>query len=179
MTEKWLAVVGFEFYEISSIGRIRSIVKRKGSRANVNNGIINGFIQTAQGGYKRRMVALRKDGETHTFRVSHLVLNAFDREKRDGEICRHLNGDPLDNVDGNLKWGTHKENYQDSVKHGTNKNPPIHRGASHPQATLSDDEVAAIRKHDFKRGDQARLAREYNVAAITINRIRNNKTRPL
>src|SRR4051794_38431819 len=51
--------------------------------------------------------------------IHRLVLEAFVGPCPDGLECRHLDGDPGNNLLSNLKWGTRLENFQDSVKHGT------------------------------------------------------------
>lgn len=52
--------------------------------------------------------------------VHQLVLMAHEGLKPDPlSQCRHLNGNCLDNKFNNLKWGTAKENAQDSIRHGT------------------------------------------------------------
>lgn len=53
-----------------------------------------------------------------TTRVHVLVLEAFDRPRPKGAVCRHLDGNPINNHLSNLAWGTHKENTEDRKRHG-------------------------------------------------------------
>ena len=177
--EIWKKIVGFENYEISSHGRIKSVVPRKGSRANINNGFIKGWVQIMGRNkeYKRRLVTLRANGKSHIFKVHHLVLETFDKPRPDGMETLHKDGNALNNHIDNLAWGTRKENIQDQIKHGVKSSPPKHFGESHPKATLTDADVKVIREHSFQKGDQARFARQFNVAAITISRIRKGLSR--
>jgi hypothetical protein len=78
------------------------------------------------GGYKRFRV------DTVGWLVHRAVLVAHDREPEEGEVCRHLNGDRLDNRLENLAWGTISENRMDSTLHGTG-------------SKLSEDDVRKIR----------------------------------
>lgn len=55
----------------------------------------------------------------HKEPVHKLVLCAFVGPRGDGLVCRHLNGNALDNRLENLCWGTVKENAQDAIRHGT------------------------------------------------------------
>jgi len=55
----------------------------------------------------------------HVEPVHKLVLNAYVGTRPHGYVCRHLNGNPLDNCVSNICWGTPKENAQDSLRHGT------------------------------------------------------------
>lgn len=62
--------------------------------------------------------------------VHRLVALVFLGPPRDGDEVRHLDGKPSNNVVKNLAWGTHLENMQDMVRHGT-------QGAyTHPPCTL-------------------------------------------
>ena len=50
--------------------------------------------------------------------VHHLVAEAFIRPRKAGEYVLHANDDALDNRVENLRYGTHQENIQDSVRNG-------------------------------------------------------------
>ena len=175
--ERWAPVVGFKDYEISSLGRLRSITPRKGSRAKVNGGIIVGWIQRIHHNYSRRMYALRKDGKTYYKKAHQLVLNAFIGPGPKGQESLHINGKSLENNLSNLRYGTRKENHLDSVRHGTHLKPPIHFGESNSNARLSSAQVDVIRSFEPCRGLFVQLAREYNTTPTTIQRIREGKTR--
>lgn len=175
--EIWKPIVGFVDYEVSSFGRIRSITPRKGARSKVNEGILSGWIQKVTSTYVRRLVAFRKNKKTHFMKVHRLVLTAFKGDCPQDMEALHIDGDSLNNHIDNLRWGTHMENIQDTIKHGRKSPPPIHSGETHPKATLTTEQVNYIRSLNFTRGTQAKLAREFSVAAITINRIKLGITR--
>ena len=119
-TEQWRPVLGYEgLYEVSDHGRVRSVtrvVTRRNGRAHTVTGNLRKQADMPKG-HKR--VTLVRDGAYKTHTVHSLVLTAFDRPRRDGEVARHLNGTPDDNRIGNLKWGTGSENQYDAVQHGT------------------------------------------------------------
>ncbi len=77
--------------------------------------------------------------------VHQLMLIAYKGDKRNhGLVCRHLNGNPLDNNISNLEWGTAKENVMDSIKHGTAV--CIRLGEEHPRSKLKTEQVVKIKE---------------------------------
>ena len=50
--------------------------------------------------------------------VHQLVLLAFVGPMPEGQLTRHLDGNPQNNVLSNLRYGTALENSQDAVRHG-------------------------------------------------------------
>lgn len=71
------------------------------------------------GGNGRRFVMLNKSGSKKTGYIHRMVGEAFVPGEMPGLNVLHNNGDHLDNVWTNLRWGTQSENQFDSVKHGT------------------------------------------------------------
>jgi hypothetical protein len=112
MTERWLPVVGFEgYYEVSDMGNVRSILRRKGSPAALLKPWVN------KRGY--RAVGLSAAPRKLTREVHALVASAFLGPRPDGHEVRHLNGENLDCRLANLSYGTRSENTLDRVRHGT------------------------------------------------------------
>lgn len=175
--EKWKQVPGFDNYLVSDLGRVRSINARKGARCGVNGGILSGWVQHVRPGYSRQLMALRQNGRTHIKKVHRLVLEAFVGPCPAGMEACHLNGKALDNRLANLRWGTHVSNVLDSIAHGTKSRPPVRFGPKHHKATLTSKQIRVLQTHVYARGDQARLARKYGVADITIRRIRKGLSR--
>jgi len=188
--EIWKGIEGFEFYEVSSHGRVKSknrTVIRKNPKwenapdqiVRVGGKIINGWISKPRMdcNYQRRLVTLRKDRKSYETKMHHLVLNAFIGPCPQGMECCHDDGNPLNNYYKNLRWDTHKENQKDSVKHGTKTNPPIFTGEAHHNSTISDKDVDKIRSKQYYHGLYADLARKFDVALVTISRIYNHQSR--
>jgi len=127
--EIWLPVLGFEaFYQVSSLGRVRSLRHNKVMSPAAGTGGYYGV--TLRGGPKP---VLRK--------VHRLVLEAFDRPRPDGLQAAHLDGNPKNNKRSNLAWVTAKENSSHKRLHGT-ENYGVRNGF----AKLTEADVAEIRR---------------------------------
>lgn len=107
-------------------------------------------------------VVVRSDvKEVGTFKFQHklpvhrLILLAFKGEPFPKQMACHNNGDKLDNRPENLRWGTAKDNAEDTVKHGR-----VLRGEDSPNAVLDNNTVIAIRelrKRNYSPSEIARL----------------------
>lgn len=116
MTEQWRPVVGHHGYEVSDLGRVRSVdrvVIHETGRRQPRRGRALALVEQGSGHLK---VGL---GRRHYDQVHRLVMAAFVGPCPDGMEVRHLNGDPADNRLENLAYGTRAENIADAVRHGT------------------------------------------------------------
>lgn len=174
--EVWKPVKDFPDYLISNHGRVRSITARKGSRANINGGLIKAHV-----GYQAKntpaclKVSLRKDKKTFHTRVHRMVLEAFVGPCPEGLEGCHNDGDFTNNHVSNLRWDTHRANMHDQARHGTKSKPPILYGENHHNAKLTAEKVLAIRAFPVLPGARAELARKYNTSIPTIQRVLTRK----
>jgi len=123
----------------------------------------------ANGGYGTLCVGRR--GQIRAHRAAWSLANGL---IPDGVYVCHRCDNPLCcNLD-HLFLGTPKQNMLDKEAKGRGVKPPVHRGATHHNATLSDEQIAAIRS---RGGTHTSLAYEFEVSVNTISRIRNNRTR--
>ena len=134
--EEWRPVVGFDGYEVSSFGRVRSW-RHNGGRPglNANPRILRGSI--AKGGYP--LVDMRL-GDRHFGRLVHrLVLEAFVGPCPGGMEGCHNDGNSSNARLTNLRWDTPLSNMQDRVEHGT-----ALRGSRVPSSKLNESSVLEI-----------------------------------
>lgn len=122
--EVWKPVVGWEgLYEVSSLGRLRSLDRMVRGRAGSQN-IRPGKIMKPKlhrAGYES--YGLSREGRS-TFRFIHaLVLEAFVEPRPTGFLGCHNDGNPSNNRLANLRWDTPQNNSLDAVKHGTQRSP--------------------------------------------------------
>ena len=104
--------------------------------------------------------------------VHRLILETFVGPCPDGMECRHLDGNPTNNNLSNLKWGTHSENVQDSIRHGT-----YAHGETFPRHKLIEKDVRMIILL-YKTGwfSQKEIAQIYSISQSNIKVIVNKKT---
>ena len=112
--EVWAKIPGYlPTYEASSHGRIRSL--NRDSKTGLPYRIL--AMTPADTGYLT-VRAIGADGSYKTCHVHKLVASAFHGEKPAGAICLHYDDQRLNNRAENLRWGTYKDNYADSVRNG-------------------------------------------------------------
>jgi NUMOD4 motif-containing protein/HNH endonuclease len=117
--EEWRPVPGYEgVYEVSDHGRVHSIARILRNGRRMKGCMLKPWINPW--GYP--VVGLRLDGAQIFRPVHRLVALAFLGPTPEGQEVRHLDGDSSNCALTNLAYGTHRENVQDSLRHGTNRN---------------------------------------------------------
>ena len=154
--EVWKPVIGFDGYEVSDLGRVRSFK----CRTTPGRILSPGWKGTAR--YKA--VCLFGEDFKRYEKVHHLVLCAFIGPCPEGMEGCHNNGIHTDNKLSNLRWDTHTANMRD-VCFSENKD--------RKKRALSLSDVLSIRA-DKRTG--VTLALEYRVTSACISRIRLNQT---
>lgn len=100
--EIWKAVPGFETYEVSNHGNVRS-----------NNYLGWGKIQSislCDDGHGYLQCNLWKDGKQHCVKAHRLVAIAFIPNPDGKKEVNHKDGNKHNNVPSNLEWATREEN---------------------------------------------------------------------
>ena len=116
--EQWKPIPGFEGYEVSDRGRVRSYLTRAGGSWHVG-AKPRRILRPGKKPYGYPYVNLSRDGISHVLNVHQLVMEAFVGPRPDDmEVC-HINGNPEDNRLENLRYDTHSANMQDAGLHGS------------------------------------------------------------
>lgn len=117
-TESWIAVPDFDRYEVSNLGRVRSVdytnTDTLGRRLFHRGTVLQPVPD--QDGYLR--VTLYNRVRKQVLPIHRIVLTAFTGPCPAGMEGCHRNGDHLDNTPGNLRWGSDSSNVRDMVRHG-------------------------------------------------------------
>ena len=109
--EIWKPISGYEgFYEVSNLGRIRSLERivecSDGRKRKIKDRTLKG--SSYSGGYSG--VTLHKDGCTKFVNIHRIVAEAFVPNPLEKEEVNHKDENPSNNHASNLEWVTHKEN---------------------------------------------------------------------
>jgi hypothetical protein len=141
--EKWLPISGFPSYEVSDLGRVRSIDR-------IGNHPLTGVyarrgrvLTTSRNKHGHHQVMLYLDGKCYPRWVHRLVYEAFNGPIPDGQQVRHWpDRDPSNNTPNNLGVGTALDDAADRTAHGTHRNTRktecIYGHAFTPENTVMD-----------------------------------------
>lgn len=171
--EHWMPVVGYEDrYEVSNLGRIRSLERysthRNGRRNFLKQRFLNPWVR--RDGYLG--VDLYENGKSKSFLAHRLILIAFIGMRVGKKECNHINGLKTDNRLENLEWVTRSENNLHSCR------VLGHRlGEKNWCAKLNEKQVIRIRR-EYSNGGVTHLdlARKYRVSKSSIRAVVNRKT---
>lgn len=174
LDERWVPVAGWDGYDVSDQGRVRSWKQR--SRKERRQWEID-YNQPARvlracvrNGYPS--VLLIKHGSVRAwFSVHRLVLAAFVRPAMPREQGAHADDNRSNNALANLRWATPAENNADKISHGTHQ-----WGQRIGTAKLTDLQVAEIRAARLSGSGVKHLAQQYGVCCNTITNITTGKS---
>lgn len=171
MSEVWMSIPGFDGYEASSLGRVRSWIKkgRKTTQKYLSQPIVMAHHVHGVSGYATVSLIApgRRKGLTRT--VHSLVCETFHGPRPDGCVVRHFpDNDRLNCRADNLSWGSPTENQRDRIFHGTKM-----FGAHHPNATLIEGNVRVVLMLLSEKVDTgAGIGRAMGMNMPTVSRIK-------
>lgn len=176
--EQWKDIEGYEdYYEISSMGRIRTkprIIRHwKGGTSNRNMKVIYLGMKPDKLGYYR-ITLTGHDSKKKTYQVHRLVAKAFILNSDNKPWINHIDCNPSNNSIDNLEWCTASEN----LIHAFNTGRKIsHKGEKCGVSVLTEKQVLEIRnKYVPRKYSYYKLANEYNIEPTTVYNIVARKT---
>ena len=102
--EEWKTIIDYPDYEISNMGRVRSLKKGKGARAK------DGFLKPGKDGCGYLSVSISNQEGWRSFKIHRLVALHFIPNPDNKKEIDHINRIRDDNTVENLRWATRKEN---------------------------------------------------------------------
>ena len=147
--EKWKDIKGYEgYYQISNLGRIKSLPRDVGSNRCKKETIMKTSID--KDGYEH--LVLCKDGKQKHFRVNRLVAQAFIPNPNNYPVVNHKDENKTNNDVKNLEWCTNEYNHN----YGT-RNERVGKSLSKKVICITTGEIfnsmrEACRKYNISSG---------------------------
>ena len=167
-TEVWRPVIGYEgLYEVSNLGKVRSFDRMCPGPAGTSerhNGRLLKSSKRIRGGCLE--VQLMREGIRKHRTVHSLVAEAFLGPRPVGDDVMHTDGNRQNNCLENLRYGTRKENLNQTYDYG---------GKQGPGKLTKADALDIMRR--LRKGEHPiDLAKEYGVNSAAVYHIRNGTT---
>jgi len=169
--ENWKKIIGFEAYEVSNLGRVRSIDRLvnhpSGGYAKRPSIILKGIPD--KDGYLR--VNLKVHQKTNTRNIHRLVAEAFIPNPDNKPQVNHKDGIKYHNYEDNLEWNTLSENRVHAYENGL-QNGKSREGIKNNFHKLKEEDVLFIKNNKLT---QWQFAMIFNVTQSCISAIKRNK----
>jgi hypothetical protein len=161
-------VLGYEgIYKVSNLGRVHSLPRIDIAGRKWCGKLLKQGKQTDD----RPYVTLRKDGKSRNMQIAWLVAEAWHGPRPEGLCVLHNDGDRFNNAPGNLRYGTHKENGEDMVKHGHSP-----KGVKQHLSKLTEADIPLIRDLLTQGLTQQAVADRFGIHQTGISAIKRGKT---
>ena len=173
--ETWKPILWAPDYEVSDLGRVRSLdrevpviantsdIKKRSAHTQSRRGKL---LRPGLGRYASVCVAGRQ------CLVHRLVAEAFLGPCPEGHIVCHGPGGPLDNRLENISYGTHSKNLgEDRRRDGT-----LPRGSRSGKAKLTEEQVIEIKRRTAAGESRASISRSFGVNPETISHIATGRS---
>lgn len=177
MKEIWLDIEGYEGYQVSNLGRVKSLDRGKQSKKKKKDGtyavyhLKGRMMKLYKGEYYRVELGYRQGGLS----VHSLIAKAFIPNPKNNPCVNHIDGNKHNNNISNLEWCTYSDNQRHAFRTGLKSN----HNENHSQWKISNNKVLEIRER-YKNGErQCNIAKLYSVDPSTISNIVNYKYRIL
>jgi len=155
---QWKTVTGNPKYEVSDCGNVRNKKTSRVLRQHKNHDGYN-LVYLYSGTKKSRK----------SFYVHRIVCEAFcGLQPSTRHVVAHGDGSKDNNHFTNLRWATTRENYQDSVKHGTSVTGAGERNGN---ARLTSLQVKKIRDLKLAGYSSKSISDRFSVSTDMVNRI--------
>jgi hypothetical protein len=169
--EEWLPCPNYETsYEVSNLGRVRSIDRVSGKRKGIVKGKI--LVQTPN---RRRYLEVRlfNNGESIPKIVHRLIAKAFISNPNDLPQVNHKDGDKKNNSVVNLEWITNSENQKYAYKLGLQ---PSRAGENNNKAKITDKDVTLLKQLYNSGMSIIQVSNSTNINMSTIRQIIYGRT---
>lgn len=149
--ERWRDVVGYEgLYEVSDLGRVRSVDRDSTNRAGVTRRLKSRIMTPVPNVRDGHLVVTLTNGAVQRkVPVHRIVLEAWVGScPSDCEACHGPRG-VADNSVTNLRWGSHSSNMLDKRRDGSGSTRKVVRsdGAEFDSLTLAAESVGVLRQN--------------------------------
>jgi len=166
--EEWRVVDDWPYYEISSLGRVRSYHTSGVTRRTD----VPRLLKANFSGSGYLFIVLSENGK-HKMRYIHaLVATAFHGPRPVANEVNHKDGVKANNRASNLEWVTRSENGKHAIRTGLRKMIEPLRGQDHPRAKLTQQQADSIRRiYQEQKIGKASLAKKFGVTKIVVTNI--------
>lgn len=162
--EVWKTIEGFENYEVSNLGRIKSKYKNK-------------ILKPQNDKNNYHIINLYKNKNCKTFRLHRLVAIAFIPNLENKPQVNHINGIKDDNRVENLEWCNQSENIKHALNTGL-KIPLNGENCKVSKATEEQVKEILIKKKNSngaKYWGAKELSIKFNLKATCISEIASGR----
>ncbi len=163
--EIWKPIPGYEGYEASNQGRVRSVdrtILTKRGPKQLKGKVLSGSTHSEAFPYVTFQL-----GAGRTLSAHVAVCLAFKGSRPDGMVVRHLDNNPANNWEYNLCYGTQKQNQADRIANGTKS-----EGEKHGMVKLTQRQVEEIKQRLADGEFQKDIAVIYGVTQSTVSNIK-------